>query len=520
MSTLTAIPAAHAEATGPAAGLCVQLAVEHAQNRLLLTGILGDCGDFGVDAFSPDAVDLVVADARGLRRCMGKLARHRQRVHPQLLPCLLLQPARSPEPAAEIWELVDDVVRTPVRRRELEMRTAALARTRRLSLTLADRAAQVQSKYEQLGQLHAQLQAGHARLKEISAQKSQLLGTAAHDLRNPLSVIHQYARLMRDGDPALPEGERRRLLDVVGSTSGYLLELVDDLLDGARLEAGRPALDPRTHDLRALVEAALDLSRIVAGRREVTIEVDLPDAAAPVHVDAAKIRQVLDNLLGNAVEHSPPRTVIQVRLVPAAHGYDLSVRDQGPGIPVADLERLFEPFERGRGASGRGVGLGLAIVRRLVDAHGGRLAVTTQPGAGSTFTVWIPRASRSAGDKLPSPVPLDPVLVDADRERLAVWRRRDAQGCAEAVEGLREAIPRLLADVEDAAAGEDAKRLERAAYRAGWQVRHLSGVAYGAAVRLEAAARAGDGQTGQALQDCRAAMSHVLRELGVGAEAG
>ena len=484
----------------PLAGLRVVLLIEQARNRALVSELLGGSAEIADGSGGADQrVDLFIADARGLQRQVELLQSCRRGAHPAVVPCLLLQSPRGPGPSDAIWSLVDDVVQTPVGRRELALRIQALARTRRLSVEVAAGTAELGRRHEELNRLYSRLQSAHEALEMVSSQKSQLLGMAAHDLRNPLSVVHQYVRLLRDAGDGIPDGERREVLEVTASTTAFLLEMIDDLLDVAQIEAGRLDLERRPQDLRRVVGAAVGLYRIIAARKSIEILCDVPAEAALAAVDEPKIRQVIDNLLGNAVKYSNDGTRIQVRLSAAGEGLGIWVQDQGPGIAAHDMERLFEPFQRGAGGAGRqrGTGLGLTIAKRIVEGHGGHLEATSAPGAGSTFRLWLPCSGPPPGDPSPGargvePQPGNPQLLEEDRKRLQLWRRRSAADYAAAVEPFLQVAPALLLEIQEAAGSGEAKRLQRAAYRAGWQVKRFSMAAHDAALTLETAARERD----------------------------
>ncbi len=492
-SPSTVTHAAGLSATLSLAGLKIRLLLERSTNRALLIDLLGDAVCAENAARSDAAPDLFIADPTGLSRHMRELIECRRRIHPQILPCLLLLPDRGSEVSDALWTVVGDVVHTPVHRREQIMRLQAQARTRRLSIDLAGQTAEVQSRFADLDELHHRLQDAHRSLKSISDQKSQLLGMAAHDLRNPLAVVHQFAGLLADETINVSELERRDLLKVIGDSTTYLLEMVDNLLDVARIDSGRLNLDLQRYEIGQLVRASVELNRILAVHKGIEIGCDLPDEPVSAVVDGPKIRQVIDNLLGNAIKYSAEGTKIDLSLTSGEAELEITVRDQGPGIEPQELADLFEPFQRGNTTGGeRGTGLGLTIARRIAEGHGGKLHVTSVVGQGSTFCLRIPwgNLSTADGDAMAIvPFTENPVLIEEDRRRLESWHSDDPAGCLRAIDKLLLAIPEMLTDVQAAVTAGQPKIVERAAYRAGWQLRHLSGAAFEAALRLETAAR-------------------------------
>lgn len=220
------------------------------------------------------------------------------------------------------------------------------------------------------------------RLTELNNQKNTLLGMAAHDLRNPLSVVLGYSKFLL----MKPEGQSERAnkyLDNIQASAKFMLGLVEDLLDVTTLESGKLTLKLAPTDLKALVERCVEMVRPMAQDKEIAI--DLQIAPVEREVDSGKIDQVVTNLLTNAIKYSHRGSTVTVSLTPEIR---LSVADQGQGIPEAELAKLFQPFGRTSVQSTGGelsTGLGLAIARRIVEGHGGSIGVTSEVGKGSTF---------------------------------------------------------------------------------------------------------------------------------------
>jgi signal transduction histidine kinase len=233
----------------------------------------------------------------------------------------------------------------------------------------------------------------NAELARLNEQKNRFLGIAAHDLRNPLEVILTYSQFLIEDAAALLPGEQVEMIHTVRSSSRFMLDLVENLLDISRIEAGRLDLDPAPLALGALVEHNTALNRVLAERRGIHLVLEQHGELPRMELDATKIEQVLNNLIGNAVKFSPPESTVTVRLSAEEERALLAVQDQGPGIAAGEMERLFRPFEKARvhGAeSAKGAGLGLAIVKRIVQGHGGEIWVGSVPGQGSTFFVALP----------------------------------------------------------------------------------------------------------------------------------
>ncbi|KYF93445.1 histidine kinase [Sorangium cellulosum] len=218
------------------------------------------------------------------------------------------------------------------------------------------------------------------------------LGGVAHDLRNPLSALRLSMHVLDPGDLP-PASQIRRTMAVVRRQLDRLERMVGDLLDASQIEACKLDLRVEERDLSELAREAVELYRPVSP--EHTIALSLPEAPALVRCDATRIEQVLNNLLSNALKYSPAGGQVDVEVRAGSDGVEIAIRDQGVGIEPADMAHLFEPFRRLKSTSGSipGTGLGLAVAKRIVEAHGGRLLVESRPGSGSVFRVELPRAS-------------------------------------------------------------------------------------------------------------------------------
>ncbi|WP_262285226.1 cell wall metabolism sensor histidine kinase WalK [Micromonospora sp. MA102] len=222
----------------------------------------------------------------------------------------------------------------------------------------------------------------------------QFVADASHELRTPLAAIRGYAEVARRGRDEVPP-DVAHALRRVESESTRMTSLVDDLLLLARLDSGRP-LAAEPVDLTAMVVNAV--SDAHAAGPEHRWQLDLPDEPVSVTGDAHRLHQVLANLLANARVHTPPGTTVTTRLAPVAGGVELSVTDDGPGIPEELQPEVFERFARGDSSRSRAhgsTGLGLAIVAAVVEAHHGEVAVASRPGA-TVFTVRLPGSTADA----------------------------------------------------------------------------------------------------------------------------
>ncbi|MFG2263361.1 ATP-binding protein [Streptomyces sp. NPDC048720] len=227
----------------------------------------------------------------------------------------------------------------------------------------------------------------HAR-QQSETRVRQFVADASHELRTPLASIRGYAELTRRGREEVGP-DTRHALGRIESEAGRMTLLVEDLLLLARLDAGRPLRFEQT-DLVPLVVDTVSDAR--AAGLDHNWRLDLPDAPAPVSADAARLQQVLVNLLGNARNHTPPGTTVTARVRRRGAWLRVDVEDNGPGIPADLLPRVFERFARGDSARSRATGstgLGLAIVQAVAAAHGGAVTVDSVPGR-TVFTVHLP----------------------------------------------------------------------------------------------------------------------------------
>jgi two-component system OmpR family sensor kinase len=249
----------------------------------------------------------------------------------------------------------------------------------------------------EVGRLGRALNAMLARIETSFAAKEaserrlrQFVADASHELRTPLTSIRGYAELYRSGAAASPAA-LERVMARIESEGARMGKLVEDLLLLARLDQGRP-LQREPVDLVELVEDAVQDARVVDPGRPIALA---HPADARVLGDADRLRQVVDNLLANARVHTEPGTAVHVAIAAQAGEVTLAVADEGPGIEPEAARRVFDRFYRvdtSRSRARGGSGLGLAIVASTIEAHGGRVALDSTPGRGTTVTVTLPRA--------------------------------------------------------------------------------------------------------------------------------
>jgi nitrogen-specific signal transduction histidine kinase/ActR/RegA family two-component response regulator len=315
-----------------------------------------------------------------------------------------------------------------------------------------------------------------ANAEESNRLKDQFLATVSHELRTPLNAILGWADMLRL--PAIDSGTRDRASKSIYDNARQQARMIDELLDVARIVSGKLLLERTEVDLERIVRASIEIVEAAAEARHVAIEVDADESNDVVYGDASRLQQIVWNLLSNAVKFSEQGGRVVVRLRRAKSNAELTVSDDGIGIPTEFLPSVFEPFRQADASNTRrygGLGLGLSIVKHLTEAHGGTITASSDgPTRGATFIVRLPTrpsvdrgtsVGRSAArsDVTESLSGLSVLVLDDDRESLAVasahlksrlaavWLAESSQQAVEILQ--REDIDVILADI--AMPGED-----------------------------------------------------------------
>jgi signal transduction histidine kinase len=256
--------------------------------------------------------------------------------------------------------------------------------------------------------------AARADAEEANRAKDEFVTIVAHELRTPLTAILSWSAAMSDArlGPALAG----RALEAIRRNATLQARVIADLVDLSRLGRGRLGLQLDAVDLRVVVAAAVEALTVTATARGIKVITDVA-ACPPVNGDAARLQQVVGNLIGNAVKHSDCGTSIHVTLDAVGDVARIVVSDEGHGIAPELLPHVFEPYRQGEGGEARsGLGLGLAIVRQLVELHGGRVEASSPgPGHGARFTVWLPAM---AGAHEPGVAAISPTTRTRTRREL------------------------------------------------------------------------------------------------------
>lgn len=260
---------------------------------------------------------------------------------------------------------------------------------------------------EQARQQAAWLAAENRRAQESSRLKSLFLANMSHELRTPLNAIIGFADLLTLGSPAAEPARQRQWLQHIASSGRHLLNMINDVLDLSKIEAGKMDFHPEPLDLPALVDDVMVTVAVLAGQRGLSLQSSIAPELHGLVLDPARLRQVLLNYLSNAIKFTPAGGRVDLRLLgEGPRMWRLEVEDSGVGIPADRLGHLFIEFQQlddGLAKRHQGTGLGLALTRRLVEAQGGRVGVYSEPGRGSRFYAVLPRQAGAAEAEAPRP---------------------------------------------------------------------------------------------------------------------
>jgi signal transduction histidine kinase len=247
----------------------------------------------------------------------------------------------------------------------------------------------------QNARLFREIEVKSRQLEIASQHKSEFLANMSHELRTPLNAIIGFSEVLSERMFGEVNEKQAEYLGDILESGRHLLSLINDILDLSKIEAGRMELEPSEFDLPSAIDNALTLVRERAQRRMIALGRTVDEGLGTIRGDERKVKQVLLNLLSNALKFTPEGGHVDVRAEVRDGVAEISVHDTGVGIAPEDQEAVFEEFRQVGTASKKteGTGLGLAISRKFVELHGGRMWVTSQVGTGSTFTFTLPLAS-------------------------------------------------------------------------------------------------------------------------------
>ncbi|MEG3848245.1 HAMP domain-containing sensor histidine kinase [Microcoleus sp. herbarium19] len=371
----------------------ILLLVEQKENRRLLLEwlavhyeVLLPKSTENINNYLPfnQSFDLGIVDGLALKRHWQWIAAQKQAERPVCLPFLLITPRSDVGMATRfIWQTIDDLIIAPIEKIELQARVEILLRSRQLSLTLK--------------LSHDQLDRALQTAKELNDMKTSLLYMIAHDVRNPLNFIIGTTQVLTQYKSKLTDEKTQEMLDKTQAAAKGIDQLLEDVLLLGKFESGKIAFCLLPLDLAAfcneLVAEFQSSLKLKPQTEPVTLIFVNNSPSRMACLEPRLLRRILSNLLSNAIKYSLPNSQVIFELKLTENEAIFSVQDAGIGIPATDRERLFDSFFRAKNVGQiPGTGLGLNIVKKCVDLHGGEITLSSEEGAGSTFTVTLPIA--------------------------------------------------------------------------------------------------------------------------------
>lgn len=242
------------------------------------------------------------------------------------------------------------------------------------------------SQQKELEELNRQLQ-------ELNEEKNYMLGVASHDLRNPIGNIVTLADFIKDEAHLTLNPQHKEYLEIIQRSGQELIQLINDLLDVSQLDAGKRNTEVKDILLSDLFTIVIAENKAHAERKDIQLHYSIKDDTLKINADYLQMKQILNNLVSNAIKFSHPNTNVELTAMLEAGKVKINVCDQGQGIPEDELELLFKPFITSsvRSTDGeKSTGLGLVITKKLIEQHNGHLTVHSEPGKGSTFSIFLP----------------------------------------------------------------------------------------------------------------------------------
>jgi signal transduction histidine kinase len=244
-----------------------------------------------------------------------------------------------------------------------------------------------------LSNLSRELHKKNAELEKLNDLKNQILGMAAHDLRNPIGVVLSYSDYLLEECKESLNDEQIKFIEIIRNSSEFMLKLLDDLLDLAKIEMGKLILNKEKCDIVKLAKQNIEINRIIAGKKQIDIFLNAYDDIPLIEIDKLKIEQVFNNLISNAIKYSNRNSKITVNIFKSENNIEVSVCDEGLGIPEEDLNNIFKPFYKANvkpTANEGSTGLGLVIVRKIILGHMGNIWIKSKVGKGTTVYFSLP----------------------------------------------------------------------------------------------------------------------------------
>jgi signal transduction histidine kinase len=350
----------------------ILLLLDHKENQELLRAELTGAHEVFAGSGDQDLqqeFDLCVVDGSSLDRLWERVRERKQSEQPIFLPILLVTARPGVKMITRhVWRSVDELIITPIEKPELRARIEILLRARSLSLALRQRAEEA----------------------ELAARtRDEVLAMVSHDLRNPLNLVMTSGSFLLDTATGLAPGQRDQL-QMIHRAAGQMNRLIQDLLEVSGMEAGRLTVELRSESVARLMEDACSLLQHAAGAKAIRLTCEGGTDLPLVRADRDRVLQVFGNLIGNALKFTPEGGEVRVRAEAAGEWVRFSVSDNGDGIAEQDLPHVFERFWQAQRNRDGGAGLGLAIVRGIVEAHGGTVRAESDLGKGTTFWFTLP----------------------------------------------------------------------------------------------------------------------------------
>lgn len=246
---------------------------------------------------------------------------------------------------------------------------------------------------KQLMNMHREIAKKNLLLEKLNEDKNRFLRIAAHDLRNPISAILSFSTMLIDELANQVSAENMEFLEIIRQSSEFMLQLLNELLDIAVIESGNLILNTENHNLVKVIADNVNLNRVIAGKKKINLNFTSDIEELNFLFDRVKIEQILNNLISNAIKYSFSGSSVNITLTRIEKEAVITISDTGQGIAPEDMPKLFQPFAKrspGGTAGEKSTGLGLSIVKKIIEAHNGRITAESTLGEGSVFTVYLP----------------------------------------------------------------------------------------------------------------------------------
>jgi signal transduction histidine kinase len=256
-----------------------------------------------------------------------------------------------------------------------------------------------QKTREDLHRRSEELERQNHLVREASRLKSEFLANMSHELRTPLNAIIGFSQLMHDGKAGIVSQQHKEFLADILASGRHLLQLINDVLDLSKVEAGKMEFAAEPVDLESIIAETRSILQALAAKKRIQLQTEIDPSLTDIVTDPRSFKQVLYNYISNAIKFTGEggRVVVRIR-AENSNCFRIDVEDTGIGIRIEDVGKLFTEFQQldsGMGKQNQGTGLGLALTKRLVEAQGGRVAVSSVPGQGSTFFAVLPRVAET-----------------------------------------------------------------------------------------------------------------------------